>query len=163
MTPKKTIAVDAPEAFINRELSWLSFALRVLAQAEDPATPLLERIKFAGIMGMLYDEFAMKRIGGLRRRIEQKNNRITADGHTPDEELELCRKELHKQSGRDAQLLAAARVGNGVAQHLSLAQLLAAALGAHLLAAGADAALGIHHPVLPHQQLLGGAGLGRNP
>lgn len=105
MTPKKTIAVDAPEAFINRELSWLSFALRVLAQAEDPATPLLERIKFAGIMGMLYDEFAMKRIGGLRRRIEQKNLRVTADGHTPQEELELCREELHKQSVRFCRLV----------------------------------------------------------
>ena len=105
MTPKKTIAVDAPEAFINRELSWLSFALRVLALAENPATPLLERIKFAGIMGMLYDEFAMKRIGGLRRRIEQKNLRITADGHTPQEELELCREELHSQSVRFCRLV----------------------------------------------------------
>lgn len=49
--------------YINRELSWLSFASRVLEMAEDKTLPLLERVKFAGIMGMLYDEFAMKRLG----------------------------------------------------------------------------------------------------
>ena len=105
MTSEKSIAIDAPEAFINRELSWLSFARRVLALAEDPATPLLERIKFAGIMGMLYDEFAMKRIGGLRRRIEKKNNRISPDGRNPEEELVLSRKELHQQSVRFCRLV----------------------------------------------------------
>ena len=47
-------------------MSWLCFARRVLNLAEDPEAPLLERVKFAGIMGMIYDEFAMKRLGGLR-------------------------------------------------------------------------------------------------
>ena len=64
--------VDTPAAFINRELSWLAFARRVLALAEDPREPLLERVKFAGIMGMIYDEFAMKRIGGLRRQVAER-------------------------------------------------------------------------------------------
>ncbi len=74
--PKK-IDVDSPGTRINRELSWLSFARRVLALAEDPNLPLLERVKFAGIMGMLYDEFAMKRMGGLKRKIEKrKRNRF---------------------------------------------------------------------------------------
>ena len=59
-----TSLIGTPESYINRELSWLRFARRVLELAEDPAMPLLERVKFAGIMGMLYDEFAMKRIGG---------------------------------------------------------------------------------------------------
>ena len=40
--------------FLNRELSWLAFARRVLALAESPDTPLLERVKFAGIVGMLH-------------------------------------------------------------------------------------------------------------
>ena len=105
MAPKQTIAAGSPESYINRELSWLSFARRVLALAEDPDTPLLERIKFAGIMGMLYDEFAMKRIGGLRRRIEKKNKRISPDGHTPEGELDLCRRELHLQSVRICRLV----------------------------------------------------------
>ena len=62
---------DSPAALINRELSWLGFARRVLALAEDPGQPLLERVKFAGIMGMIYDEFAMKRIGGLLRQVRK--------------------------------------------------------------------------------------------
>ena len=62
---------DFPAALINRELSWLSFARRVLALAEDPGQPLLERVKFAGIMGTIYDEFAMKRIGGLFRQVRR--------------------------------------------------------------------------------------------
>ena len=59
--------VDAYDAYINRELSWLSFARRVLELVEDTSLPLLERVKFAGIMGMIYDEFVMKRMGGLRK------------------------------------------------------------------------------------------------
>ena len=65
------IDVESPNLLVNRELSWLSFARRVLALAEDPELPLLERVKFAGIMGMLYDEFAMKRLGGIKRKIEK--------------------------------------------------------------------------------------------
>lgn len=72
--PKK-IDIESPDTLINRELSWLSFARRVLALAEDPDLPLLERVKFASIMGMIYDEFAMKRIGGLKRKIEKKNKK----------------------------------------------------------------------------------------
>ena len=67
------IPQEAPEAFINREMSWLCFARRVLNLAEDPEAPLLERVKFAGIMGMIYDEFAMKRLGGLRRLMQKKS------------------------------------------------------------------------------------------
>ena len=98
---------DSPDTLINRELSWLSFARRVLALAENPELPLLERVKFAGIMGMLYDEFAMKRIGGIKRKIEKGKNKkkISHGGLTPDEELEACRKELHKQARRVSRLL----------------------------------------------------------
>ena len=66
------IPQEAPKAFINREMSWLCFARRVLNLAEDPEAPLLERVKFAGIVGMIYDEFAMKRLGGLRRLMQKK-------------------------------------------------------------------------------------------
>src|SRR5512147_2368102 len=83
----KQIKFDSPDALINRELSWLSFARRVLALVEDPNLPLLERVKFAGIMGMIYDEFAMKRIGGLRRQIEKKKSKPGPDGMMPAEEL----------------------------------------------------------------------------
>ena len=97
--PKK-VDIDLPDTLINRELSWLSFARRVLALAEDPDSPLLERVKFAGIMGMLYDEFAMKRMGGIKRKIEKgkKKKKLSHGGLTPEEELNACRRELHKQA-----------------------------------------------------------------
>ncbi|MBW1866666.1 MAG: polyphosphate kinase 1 [Deltaproteobacteria bacterium] len=105
MENSKKITVDSPGAFINRELSWLSFARRVLALGEDPNLPLLERVKFAGIMGMLYDEFTMKRIGGLKRTIEKKKKKASSDGLTPEEELRTCRDELHRQAGLVSKLV----------------------------------------------------------
>ncbi len=96
--PMDAISIDSPQAYINRELSWLSFARRVLALAQDGARPLLERVKFAGIMGMIYDEFAMKRMGGLMRQIESKQSHLSPDGLTPGEELRACREELYAQS-----------------------------------------------------------------
>jgi polyphosphate kinase len=105
----KKIDIESPDTLINRELSWLSFARRVLALAEDPDSPLLERVKFAGIMGMLYDEFAMKRMGGLKRKIEKrkrkKKKKLSPDGLTAEEELHLCRDELHQQAHRVARLV----------------------------------------------------------
>jgi len=98
MVNSKEINIDSPNVLINCELSWLSFARRVLSLAEDPSLALLERVKFAGIMGMLYDEFAMKRIGGLKRKIEKKPNKLSPDGLTPGEQLQACREELHIQA-----------------------------------------------------------------
>ncbi len=96
------IDIDSPSTLINRELSWLSFARRVLALAENPDLPLLERVKFAGIMGMLYDEFAMKRMGGLKRKIEKrkkkKKEKLSPEGLSAEDELQACRDELHKQA-----------------------------------------------------------------
>ncbi len=104
-TNDQFIQIGSPESYFNRELSWLSFARRVLALAEDRSLPLLERVKFAGIMGMLYDEFSMKRVGGLRRRIEKKTVKISSDGLTPQEELEVSRFELRLQSERLCRLI----------------------------------------------------------
>jgi len=92
------IKIDSPDAYINRELSWLSFARRVLAMAQDPELPLLERVKFAGIMGMLYDEFAMKRMRALKRKIQKKKIKPSRDGLAPDEQLRACRDELQTQA-----------------------------------------------------------------
>lgn len=84
--------------FISRELSWLSFALRVLELTASPDLPLLEKVKFAGIMGMLHDEFAMKRLGGLRNIRQRKPTKVLDGGRTPGEEIVACREELRRQS-----------------------------------------------------------------
>jgi len=54
------------EWYLNRELTWLEFNQRVLHEAEDSRTPLLERLKFIAIVSSNLDEFFMKRIGGLK-------------------------------------------------------------------------------------------------
>jgi len=99
------ITPGSPAALINRELSWLSFARRVLALAEDPEQPLLERVKFAGIMGMIYDEFAMKRIGGLFRRVHKNEGGSGPEGLTAAEELAACRAGLRSQQQQVATLV----------------------------------------------------------
>jgi len=105
MSQPVPVTPSSPAALINRELSWLSFARRVLALAEDPEQPLLERVKFAGIMGMIYDEFAMKRIGGLFRQVQRGKGRRGPDGMTPAEVLEACRAELRSQQVLVARLV----------------------------------------------------------
>ena len=96
---KETPTPESPGAFINRELSWLQFARRVLEMAGDPTVPLLERVKFSGILGMLHDEFFMKRVAGLKRQVNKGVDKVSLDGMTPAEELAACRKEVLRQSG----------------------------------------------------------------
>jgi polyphosphate kinase len=91
------ILIDSPYAFFNRELSWLQFARRVLEMARDSALPLLERVKFAGILGMLHDEFFMKRVAGLKRQIQKGVEKVSIDGRTPTEEAAACREEVLDQ------------------------------------------------------------------
>ena len=96
-TGTSLISPDSPESYLNRELSWLAFARRVLELTEDRALPLLERVKFVGIMGMLHDEFFMKRIGGLKRQVRQGVIKKSLDGRLPAEELAACRQEIRAQ------------------------------------------------------------------
>lgn len=102
----ETIDLRAPEAFFNRELSWLNFARRVLAQVEDERLPLVERIHFAGIMGMLHDEFFMKRISGLKRQIAKGTKKLSLDGKTPAEEFDACIAEMLEQQATLAAAIA---------------------------------------------------------
>jgi polyphosphate kinase len=79
------------EPFLNRELSWLEFNRRVLAQALDGDVPLLERLRFLAIFSSNLDEFFMKRVGGLKR---QEAAGVSAHGHrpAPAQQLALIRR-----------------------------------------------------------------------
>lgn len=78
-----------PSLFLNRELSWLDFNARVLHEALDPRNALLERVKFLAIFATNLDEFYMVRVGGLRRRIAAGVTEPFADGHAPQDLMQL--------------------------------------------------------------------------
>ncbi|MGB5368263.1 MAG: polyphosphate kinase 1 [Polyangiales bacterium] len=86
------IDLDAPEQYLNRELTWLTFVKRVLHEADDSRTPLLERVKFIAITGSILDEFFMKRIGGLKQQVAAGVHKLTVDGRTPIQQI----KESHE-------------------------------------------------------------------
>jgi polyphosphate kinase len=82
--------LSSPDCYLNRELTWLSFNARVLAEAEDPRVPLMERIKFLAIANSNLDEFFMKRIGGLKQQVGAGLHEPTIDGRTPQRQIEEC-------------------------------------------------------------------------
>jgi len=77
----------APEHLLNRELSWLEFNYRVLEEAMDPATPLLERVKFFCIFSSNLDEFFEVRVAGLKQQLDSPVVDRTPDGLTVTENL----------------------------------------------------------------------------
>ena len=86
--------VVAPELYINRELSWVAFNQRVLAQALSEHTPLLEQAKFSAIFSNNLDEFFMVRVASLKSQIEAGVQTLSDDGLTPSEQLEKVREAL---------------------------------------------------------------------
>jgi len=101
-------------AYINRELSWLDFNARVLHEARDERTPLLERAKFLAIFASNLDEFFQVRVSGLREQSAAAAAKPSPDGRTPTEQLEAIRER--------AQGLVAAHAATWTAVRAALAE-----------------------------------------
>lgn len=91
MMPPEHARVSEQE-FTNREIGWLEFNKRVLNEAMDSRTPLLERVRFLSICSSNIDEFFMKRVGRLKRNIAYGFAPKSADGQTPPEQMQAIRQ-----------------------------------------------------------------------
>ena len=85
--PALSIDFRDPSLYLNRELSWLQFNRRVLHEALDARTPLLERLKFLAIFSSNLDEFFQVRVAGLKQQVAAGIVERTADGMTPEDQL----------------------------------------------------------------------------
>lgn len=92
------IDLKSPKYYLNRELTWLNFNRRVLHEAADSRTPLLERVKFLAITDSNLDEFFMKRIGGLKQQELAGVHQLTVDGRTPREQIDQCHSQIREMT-----------------------------------------------------------------
>lgn len=103
--PASEINLSDSRWYLNRELTWLEFNNRVLHEAEDERTPLLERLKFIAIVSANLDEFFMKRIGGLKQLVGAGLREISLDGRTPLQQVQECHDFIRILVGRKYGLL----------------------------------------------------------
>lgn len=95
MTKKEQPARDVSNRYVNRDLSWLQFNRRVLEEAQDPETPLLERVKFLSIVSSNFDEFMSVRVAGMIDQIKAGYQKKDFSGYTPSGLV----KRIMKRSG----------------------------------------------------------------
>src|SRR5438105_8754696 len=98
-------SLDAPELYLNRELTYLNFCWRVLHEAEDERLPILERAKFIAIVSANIDEFFQKRIGGLKQQVGAQLHTVTPDGRTPQQQIADCLALITKLEARKVFIL----------------------------------------------------------
>ena len=87
-SPTQPTDLGNPQYYLSRELSWLEFNRRVLHEAMDERTPLLEALKFLAIFSTNLDEYFMVRVAGIKQQISAQVSRRTPDGRSPSENLE---------------------------------------------------------------------------
>jgi polyphosphate kinase len=103
--PSAELFTNADVPYINRELSWIEFNLRVLEEATDPRNPLLERVKFLAIFFSNLDEFFMIRVSGIKQQVAANVQKESPDGLTPSEQLVAIRRILLSVMERTSSLL----------------------------------------------------------
>jgi polyphosphate kinase len=112
------IDLTDPQYYLSRELTWLEFNDRVLDEAMDERTPLLERLKFMAIFSSNLDEFFMVRIAAIEQQIEAKVSNLTPDGRTPTQQLEVVSDRVQllidKQHQHFETVLRPAMAANGI-------------------------------------------------
>ncbi|GAB5493140.1 MAG: polyphosphate kinase 1 [Phototrophicaceae bacterium] len=94
MSDTPTLPELSPQTFINRELSTIEFQRRVLALANNPKIPLLERVKYIAIVGNNLDEFFMVRVASYLQKVKLRIATSRPDGYTPAQLLERIREEV---------------------------------------------------------------------
>ncbi|MFP4053470.1 MAG: polyphosphate kinase 1 [Phycisphaerae bacterium] len=95
-TQRSEVDLDAPELYINRELSWLEFNDRVLRQGLDKSLPLLERLKFLAIVSSNLDEFFLIRVAGLMQQRSAGIRKRDPAGFTPAQQLKAIAERVHR-------------------------------------------------------------------
>jgi len=95
--PIASVALDDPSLYINRELSWLEFNQRVLAQALDASHPLLERVNFLAIVGTNLDEFFMIRVATMLKKLREGIEDVAPDGYNTEQQLDAMRTGAKRQ------------------------------------------------------------------
>jgi polyphosphate kinase len=109
--------LGSAELYLSRELTYLNFCWRVLQEAADSRTPLLERLKFVAIVGSNIDEFFQKRIGGLKQQVGAQLHALSVDGRTPHQQIADCLElvtKLSQHKRRIAEKLVAELAAAGV-------------------------------------------------
>lgn len=104
-SPLVKLDLDSPDYFINRELSLLEFNRRVLAQAKDKKTPLLERLFFLCIASSNMDEFFEIRVSGLKQQVAYGSTQRGPDNLSPSEQLESINQVAHELQASQYKIL----------------------------------------------------------
>ena len=133
----------APALYVNRELSWLEFNARVLAEAESDAVPLLERLKFHAIVASNLDEFFMVRVAGLKQQLTGEVDEMGPDQMTVGEQLVAISARVHELVAAQALALA------GLLPKLAEAGIVFVKPGDLSAAAQADLDARFHNEVFP--------------